>query len=237
MSQDEDWQAATAAAVMSDELRRSTAYRNFLPLTSNKQRAVDNSTRSGHYQSASQAIEMKGRHLDKDHTFHGVSGTAISMSQLEDEVSTQRSLLMQVRLVSEVNKFDTAWCLDSSTGHFQTVHLERDTKKLNTCLPCSSRWQSRSSSVAQDVETGQQAGEQSAGSEMQVLDIRDVIKQDLETVHKEAGELQEELACQTAAERGFEILVQFILDVLGRKSAAAHIYAMKMDMEYTKTEY
>lgn len=127
------------------------------------------------------------------------------MEQLEQAVKQHRYSLLQLGDMNAVKEFDTAWCIDRSTGSFVTLNLAEE-------LSWRKCWK------IQDL-----------------LTVRDVIEQEVKSVHKQASELLEELDEQTAAERGFEILVQFIQDLLGRHTAASKIFAMKIELEYEKT--
>ncbi|RYG61436.1 hypothetical protein EON64_18575 [archaeon] len=72
-------------------------------------------------------------------------------------------------------------------------------------------------------------------SQSSELHVRRLVKQEMQEVSRQAADMQDELASQSAAEQGFELLVQFIQDLLGRKTAAARIYAAKMELEFEKT--
>ncbi|RYG94022.1 hypothetical protein EON65_58080, partial [archaeon] len=181
----------------------------------------------------------------------------LGMEHLEAGLTEQRRRLLQVHDELLRAQFDEAWCLDSTTGNFLKIEIVEERQhsnvmKLSVRQNCAACWLKvrnvrcglcRSSNGGQpssSLEAAKGNVDSDAAPTSTVVTkhcIRDIIEQNLEEVHREFKEIYEELACQTSAERGFEILVQFILDVLGRKSAAAHIYAMKMDMEYTKTEY
>ncbi|RYH15839.1 hypothetical protein EON65_31040, partial [archaeon] len=247
VSESEEWRVASAAALMSYELHRSVAYRNYFPLTTARRWTKKEDS----WQTDQSKMSNNINHhmlLSADNAPINNHKSQSSIHELESEIRAQRRTLVRfIRLRNKVDKFDSSWCLNSQTGLFQTVCIERDQGIMHFCIPRISSRQFRPSDVS-DLETGHGGahyghyiGEVHSGismqnSKLQLMDIREVIQRDLEEVQRDSRRTYEELLRQTSAERGFEILLQFVQDVLGRKSAAARIYSMKMDMEYAKVE-
>eukprot|EP01039_Chlorochromonas_danica_P009884 gene9884-10931_t len=68
-----------------------------------------------------------------------------------------------------------------------------------------------------------------------VIDISRLVKEEVEGVAKSAAEMKEELErLSSEAERGFEILQMLVMDLLGRDSAAARIFAIKSELEHER---
>eukprot|EP01039_Chlorochromonas_danica_P003662 gene3661-4008_t len=69
----------------------------------------------------------------------------------------------------------------------------------------------------------------------EVIDISRLVKEEVEGVAKSAEEMKEELErLSSEAERGFEILQMLVMDLLGRDSAAARIFAIKSELEHER---
>eukprot|EP00981_Chlorochromonas_danica_P009253 scaffold2582_cov162-Ochromonas_danica.AAC.22 len=69
----------------------------------------------------------------------------------------------------------------------------------------------------------------------EVIDISRLVKEEVEGVAKSAEEMKEELErLSSEAERGFDILQMLVMDLLGRDSAAARIFAIKSELEHER---
>ncbi|RYH13219.1 hypothetical protein EON65_36195 [archaeon] len=118
-----------------------------------------------------------------------------------------------------------AWCLEHGSGRLARISLRASSITLSSCISKTCGYSGNSRAVAQ---------KEVANSED--VDMRDILQRDLKEVAKKAEELRKELDSQRRTERGFQILIQFVQDLLGRHSPAAHIYAMVIEEEYGKKE-
>ncbi|RYG62800.1 hypothetical protein EON64_17185, partial [archaeon] len=153
---------------------------------------------------------------------------AFDMTSLELAIHKQSACLLSGELTNNLGcsagltraAFDLAWCLDSVTGLFWELRIKAEV--------AAASWMARLKiapmPLRQPVAT------------KNVLSMRDVIEQDLLMVQHAAAAAIEELEEVSQAEIGFEIMVQFVQDILGRNTTAAHIFAMKMEMDYEKVQ-
>ncbi|RYG68343.1 hypothetical protein EON64_05390, partial [archaeon] len=159
------------------------------------------------------------------------AGFALSLERLENAVELQRRHIKKTFGSRSLSDFDNAWCLDHNTGGFaeiQQLTVARDHAPLQAFFALCWKLSNRQAS---------QPPQQRDGRNAIVLSMRDVVQTDISDMHKESNELQQELgAMSSEAEQGFEMMIQFVLDILDRKSAAAHIYAMSMEQEYSKMQ-
>lgn len=152
------------------------------------------------------------------------SGNLDLITSLEAAVLSQRSRLIatsgmyrnehvtahtfntKARHPTHIMHFDAAWCIDNATGSFQVLKVRERSQAVAVSQP----------------------------SDQTVISMRDVIRRDLMSVQQESDSILEELAGQALPERGFEIMIQFVQDLLGRNSAAGRIFAMKIEMDNEK---
>lgn len=136
-----------------------------------------------------------------------------TMLDLETAIQRQRMLLLQNDMTSVKHgdvllvEFDKAWGLDSSTGLFTESKVDDDMVAIvrMTLGNNSSRRQ---------------------------RNVRKVVQHTVLKVQQEASVVFQEVKDRTQAEIGFEIMVHFVQDLLGRSTAAARIFSIKMEMDY-----
>lgn len=145
-----------------------------------------------------------------------------SAELLEAAVLAHRSRLISNGSLSAAERstrlllFDRAWHLDSNTGVFSDVSIISHR-----------RWHGRMNKVSPEIKRAVN----NHASTMHVL-----IQEELYAVQHDTLEIIDELAGQTQTELGFEIVVQFVRDVLGSSTAAARIFALKIDMDCEKLQ-
>ncbi|RYH22344.1 hypothetical protein EON65_19345, partial [archaeon] len=157
------------------------------------------------------------------------------MIALEKAIHMQRARLLlnnENESANLLGEFDRGWCLDNSTGLF--LEVNSDISKAHSGLLAKTKIAPTPlipmGSFTNDKIASIMVNRHSAPGD--VINMRDVILQDLVKVQQKASATMEELEEQTQAERGFEVLVLFVQDILGRSTAAAHIFGMKMEMDY-----
>lgn len=138
---------------------------------------------------------------------------------LELELLQERTRLEQLQAANELDMLDKWWCLERHTGQFLVLNMggvgqhrqdgEDDNEAYSCCqlICCSPEPQ---------------------------LHVRRLIKQEMLEVSRQAEKMRADIATQTTGEQGFELLVQFVQDLLGRKTAAARIYAAKIELDFEK---
>ncbi|RYG69249.1 hypothetical protein EON64_03180, partial [archaeon] len=66
------------------------------------------------------------------------------------------------------------------------------------------------------------------------VDVQSMVLDELHDVIVARDQVTSDLQMYDHAERGFEVMIQFIIDLLGRKTVFARIYSMKMELEYER---
>eukprot|EP00981_Chlorochromonas_danica_P008302 scaffold2103_cov172-Ochromonas_danica.AAC.1 len=70
--------------------------------------------------------------------------------------------------------------------------------------------------------------------EQTICNVQDIVDHELSEVNQSAEELIKELAEVSDIERGFELLVSFVVDLLGRTTPAARIFSLKVELDFEK---
>ena len=135
--------------------------------------------------------------------------------------------------------FDEAWCLDSKTGVFINVPTQdhqHSGARLVMYSTSQSPWLTRKRSiVAPDFEAGDPL--HAVVSPPSFISVQALVEQDIQEAYDLATIMQTELDELSDMHVGYEIMLQFVRDLLGRKTAAAKIFSMKVDMEYERVHY